>query len=176
MLINEPRPRDPTRIRLASRHGEVEANADRPRAKPDTTLSMIIALPLTENGEFSPHYGQSSRMALFEVDREGRRILRETRVTPPEPEPCGWADWLAEQGVDLLLAGGLGRGAQHRLAAAGIPVLAGVAAGSPRELALAWLEDRLTPGPNACDGHEHHGDEPHEHGHHHRPGGCHGGH
>ncbi len=136
---------------------------------------MIIALPLTENDEFSPHFGGSAKAGLFEVDQERRLIVRTTTVVPPEPEPCGWADWLGAQGVKLFLAGGMGRGAQQRMAGAGIEVVVGVPAAEPRALVQAWLDGKLVPGANACDGEgSHHG---HGHGHHHHDdhnpaGGC----
>jgi predicted Fe-Mo cluster-binding NifX family protein len=88
---------------------------------------MKIALPLTENNEFSPHFGGSAKAGLFEVDRARRLIVRTTAVVPPEPEPCGWADWLGAQGVKVFLAGGMGRGA-------GIEVIVGVPAVKPATL------------------------------------------
>ena len=125
---------------------------------------MKIALPLTENNEFSPHFGGSAKAGLFEVDRTRRLIVRTTAVVPPEPEPCGWADWLGAQGVKLFLAGGMGRGAQQRMAGAGIEVIVGVPAAKPATLVQAWLDGQLVPGANACEGDNHHHGE---HGHHH---------
>lgn len=122
---------------------------------------MIIALPLTENDEFSPHYGGAAKARLYTVDRKCREILQETTVVPPEREPCGWAGWLGAQGVNVFLAGGMGTGAQHRMAAAGILVTVGVSAAPPRDLVRAWLDGRLVAGANAC------GDGHHGHGHHH---------
>ena len=132
---------------------------------------MIISLPLTENDEFSPHFGGSAKVGLYEVDQAARRIVRTTTAVPPEPEPCGWGVWLGAQGVKLLLAGGMGRGAQQRMAEAGIAVIAGVPAAAPQALVQAWLDGRLVSGANACEG-GHHGEHPH--GDPHREGGsCH---
>jgi predicted Fe-Mo cluster-binding NifX family protein len=130
---------------------------------------MKIAIPLTENNEFSPHFGGSAKAGLFEVDRARRLIVRTTTVVPPEPKPCGWVDWLGAQGVKLFLAGGMGRGAQQRMAGAGIEVIVGVPAAKPATLVQAWLDGQLVPGANACEGdHHHHG----EHGHHHHADDC----
>lgn len=135
---------------------------------------MILALPLTENDEFSPHFGAAAKAGLFEIDAATSRITRTATVVPPEPEPCGWADWLGAQGVTHFLAGGMGQGAQQRMAAAGILVTVGVAAAAPAELATAWVQGTLTAGANACEGghhghghghHHHHGEHDHEHGH-----------
>jgi predicted Fe-Mo cluster-binding NifX family protein len=138
---------------------------------------MIIALPLTENDAFSPHFGAAAKAALFEVDPAARTVLRTATVVPPDPEPCGWADWLGAQGVTRFLAGGMGRGAQQRMAAAGIVVTVGVAPAAPQELVQAFLAGSLAAGANACEGghhghgghghheHPHHGGHDHEHGH-----------
>ncbi len=129
---------------------------------------MIIALPLTENDEFSPHFGGSAKVGLFEVDRASRTVSRMTTVVPPEAEPCGWAGWLGAQGVTLLLAGGMGGGARQRMAAAGIEVLVGMPAADPAALVQAWLDGRIAPGANACEGEGgHHGHHHGESGHHH---------
>jgi predicted Fe-Mo cluster-binding NifX family protein len=136
---------------------------------------MILALPLTENDEFSLHFGGSAKIGLFEVDLERRAISRSSVVVPSESGPCGWADWLGAQGVTLLLAGGMGGGARQRMAAVGIEVLVGVPAADPTALVQAWLDGRLQPGANACGGEgSHHG---HSHGHHQHddhqhPGSC----
>lgn len=122
---------------------------------------MIIALPLTETDQFSPHFGAAAKAGLFTVDVSRRRITEAKTVVPPAPEPCGWADWLGSRGVKVLLAGGIGHGARQRMNAAGIEVVPGVPAGVPTLLVQAWLNRELRPGPNACeggpaDGHAHH--------------------
>lgn len=127
---------------------------------------MIIALPLTETNEFSPHFGGATRAGLFTVDQAKRQITQTEMQVPPIPEPCGWADWLGAQGVKVLLAGGIGRGAQERMAAAGIDVVPGVPGGVPALLVQAWLDGTLKPGPNDCEG-GHHAHGPHHHHHHH---------
>jgi predicted Fe-Mo cluster-binding NifX family protein len=134
---------------------------------------MIIALPLTENDEFSLHFGGSAKVGLFEVDRARRTISRTAAVVPPEPEPCGWADWLGAQGVTLFLAGGMGGGARQRMAAAGIEVLVGMPAADPAALVQAWLDGKLVAGANACEGEgSHHGHGHHHHDDHNPAGGC----
>jgi predicted Fe-Mo cluster-binding NifX family protein len=132
---------------------------------------MIIALPLTENDAFSPHFGGSAKVGLFEVDAARRTISRTTVVVPPEAEPCSWADWLGAQGVKLFLAGGMGGGARQRMAAVGIDVLVGIPAAEPAALVQAWLDGKLVPGANACEGEgSHHGH--HHHDDHNPAGGC----
>lgn len=120
---------------------------------------MIIALPLTANDAFSTHFGGSSKVGMFEVDPDRRTIVRASAEIPPVPEPCGWATWLAERGVTVFLAGGMGGGACQRMAAAGIDVVVGISPAAPVTLVQAWLDGALTPGANACEG-EHGAQEP----------------
>ena len=132
---------------------------------------MKIAIPLTDSDEFSPHYGASAKFEVFEVDPPQRVVRRRMIVVPAETEPCSWPPLLHAAGVDLVLAGGMGHGAQARMAEHGITVLAGVPAAAPDALVTAWLAGRLTPGENACDGSVH-GDHHHD-GHDHHGGNCH---
>lgn len=124
---------------------------------------MKLALPLTAKNEFSPHYGASAKFVVFDVDREQRAVRRRLVVVPQASEPCEWPRFLRAAGVKLVLAGGMGRGARQHMAEHGVEVLVGVPAATPEELVAAWLQGRLVPGENACDGsgahhaaHDHH--------------------
>ncbi|MGA2445419.1 MAG: NifB/NifX family molybdenum-iron cluster-binding protein [Opitutaceae bacterium] len=85
---------------------------------------MKIAIPLTDTDEFSPHYGGSSKFAVVEVDPRHRTVRRRMIVVPPGSEPCSWPFLLRAAGVSLVLASGMGCGAQMRVAEHGIKVLA----------------------------------------------------
>lgn len=134
---------------------------------------MRIVLPLAADGGFSPHYGAAAAFAVYEVDAIARRVLRRSVIQPPAgSEPCGWMPLLRAAGAELLLAGGIGAGARHRMAEVGIEVVAGVPTAAPGELVAAWLENRLTRADNACDDgrtghhrHAHAAGEPHGHCH-----------
>ena len=72
---------------------------------------------------------------------------------------------LSALGVDALICGGIGGGAQAALAAADIKLYGGVT-GSADAAAEALAAGRLVFNPNVhCDHHEHHGEE-HDCGHH----------
>ena len=135
---------------------------------------MKLALPLTATDEFSPHYGAAAKFAVIEVDPAKRTVVRRLVVVPQESEPCQWPRLLRAAGVDLVLAGGIGRGARQHMAEHGVQVLAGVAAADPEALVAAWLAGTLASGENQCNGS--HGHAPgHDHGeaHHHQSGcGC----
>jgi len=122
---------------------------------------MKIAIPLTETDEFSSHYGAAAKFEVFEVDPAQRAVRRRMIVVPAETEPCAWPPLLRAAGVNLLLAGGMGGGARHRMAEHGVDVVTGVAAAAPEALVAAWLENRLVRGDNSCDGSGHSRYHPH---------------
>lgn len=137
---------------------------------------MIIALPLTDDQVFATHFGAATRAALYDVDRERRRVALRGVFAQAELSPCHWAPWLRGLGVDGVLAGGMGAGARERLVAAGIEVVVGLPPGDAGTLLRAWLDGRLETGANACAG-GHHGEAGgarHDHGAGERAGCCHG--
>lgn len=125
---------------------------------------MKIALPLTFSNAFSRHYGAAARFAVFEVDDRKRAVVRKVIVEPQDSEPCGWPPLLRAAGADMVLAGGMGHGAQARMAEHGLKVLAGMPDLPPESLVAAWLAGTLAPGENACDG-GHHPDDAGHHAH-----------
>jgi predicted Fe-Mo cluster-binding NifX family protein len=129
---------------------------------------MKLALPLTDTDEFSPHYGASAKFAVMEVDPARRTVQRRLLVVPQASEPCQWPRYLRAAGVDLVLAGGMGRGARQHMAEHGLQVLVGVKPAAVEEIVTAWLEGRLVAGENACDGSGPH----HASGGTHAHGGC----
>ena len=121
---------------------------------------MIIAVPLDDSGAFSPHFGGSVRVGIYEVDPERRILLRSVVAEPPEGGPCSWAGWLRAGGVALLIANGMGPGARERMAQAGIEVILGAPVRDPAALVREWLDGGLVLGAGVCEGGHHgHGSE-----------------
>ena len=135
---------------------------------------MKIALPLTATEEFSTHYGASAKFIVFDVDQAQRTVHHRQMVVPQASGPCEWPRFLRAAGVDLVLVGGMGRGARQHMAEHGVQVLAGIPAATPDELVTAWLEGKLVTGENACNGSGPHTHDHHQHGSsdHHAHGGC----
>lgn len=127
---------------------------------------MKIAIPI-ENGHLHEHFGGCREFALVEADPEQKTILRTEVIPAPEHQPGLFPRWLREQGVQVVIAGGIGRRALANFAHHGITVRAGVGAMSVEELVSAYLEGRLTMVPEGCEHHGHEHDHPH--GHHHGP-------
>lgn len=111
---------------------------------------MKIAIPLA-NGKLSMHFGHCENFALIEVDADQKTILKRSDVGAPPHEPGLLPRWLADCGVDLVIAGGMGRRAQGLFAQHGMQVLVGAPAESPETLVGEYLTGTLQSGENVCD-------------------------
>jgi predicted Fe-Mo cluster-binding NifX family protein len=111
---------------------------------------MKIAIP-TANGLLNAHLGHCQAFALLDVDKNTSKILARTDVPAPHHEPGVLPRFLAEKGVNLIIAGGMGMQAQNLFAANKIEVIVGAPCLSPEELAKAYLAGTLVSGMNVCD-------------------------
>ena len=111
---------------------------------------MRIAIPIT-GGELSAHFGHCEQFVIVDVDEPGSMVIGKEAVTPPAHEPGLLPRWLAEQGVDVVIAGGMGSRAQTLFAAQNVSVAVGAPAEDPEALALAYVKGALQPGTNICD-------------------------
>jgi predicted Fe-Mo cluster-binding NifX family protein len=125
---------------------------------------MKIAIP-HENGRLHGHFGGCREFAVVQVDAEKRVTLNTDVLPAPEHKPGAFPRWLREQGVEVVIAGGIGHRALANFAHHGITVRAGAADASVEQLVAAYLNGQLTVTPDGCEHHGHHHD--HEHGHHH---------
>jgi ATP-binding protein involved in chromosome partitioning len=135
---------------------------------------MKIAIPLTA-GRLSDHFGHCEQFALIEADPGSKRILAQNLVVPPPHEPGLLPRWLHQQGVQVVIAGGMGRRALDLFAQNGIAVHAGAPGDTPDNVAQAFLNGALGGGTPTC-GHDHeHGEHGEHGGHGHGPreGNCH---
>ena len=109
-----------------------------------------IAIPLAE-GKLCMHFGHCETFALVDVDLVQRKILGRNDLVPPPHEPGVLPRWLAEQGAELILAGGMGQRAQGIFAEQNIKVTVGVPAETPEVLIEHYLAGTLQAGANVCD-------------------------
>jgi len=115
-----------------------------------TNKACVIAIPVAD-GRLCMHFGHCEQFALLDVDTRQKKILNSRRIDPPPHEPGLLPRWLHEQGVSLVIAGGMGGRARGIFAQQGIEVLVGAPAESPDTLARSYLDGSLQPGENACD-------------------------
>ena len=114
---------------------------------------MIIAATY-DNGVIFQHFGRTEFFKLYQVE-EGKVIS--SRVISSNGSGHGaLAGVLADNGVDVLICGGIGGGAQSALAQAGIEICAG-AQGDADAAVEAYLAGELVNAGVTCD--HHHGEE-----------------
>jgi ATP-binding protein involved in chromosome partitioning len=111
---------------------------------------MKIALP-TANGILCMHFGHCEQFTLIDVDPATKSILKREAVTPPPHEPGLLPPWLAQQGVNAIIAGGMGQRALQLFTERGIQVVVGAPAEEPGKLVELYLAGQLTSGDNVCD-------------------------
>jgi ATP-binding protein involved in chromosome partitioning len=109
-----------------------------------------IAIPLVNN-ELSMHFGHCEQFAIIDADEEKKTIIKSELATPPPHEPGVLPRWLASQGVQMIIAGGMGSRAQDLFAAQQIKVLTGAPVAAPEQLVAAYFAGNLELGANACD-------------------------
>ncbi|MCK5170026.1 MAG: ATPase, partial [Bacteroidales bacterium] len=85
------------------------------------------------------------------VDVEENKVIKEEFVTPPVHQPGVYPKFLADVGVHVIIAGGMGQKAQDLFAQNNIEVYMGVQNGSPSELVEQYLNNQLQTGQNLCD-------------------------
>jgi len=111
---------------------------------------MKIAIPMAD-GKLTNHFGHCESFALVDVDSAEKKILKREDIIPPPHEPGLLPPWLAERGVNLVIAGGMGQRAQGLFAEQGIQVFVGAPADTPEILVGNYLSGTLQTGVNACD-------------------------
>lgn len=111
-------------------------------------MKQTIAIPL-EEGVLCSHFGHCQQFAVFSVVNED--IIDAKLLTPPPHEPGLLPGWLAERGIDFVIAGGMGQRAIDLFKAQNIPVCVGAQIKDPKELVSDWLSKKLITGNNHCD-------------------------
>ena len=109
---------------------------------------MKIAIPIAE-GKLAMHFGHCETFAVINV--ENFEIVSKEELVPPPHEPGVLPKWLHEQGVNAIIAGGMGNRAQQLFAANEIEVLVGASAIEPELLVQAYIDGSLVTGENVCD-------------------------
>ena len=118
-----------------------------------------------ENGQIFQHFGRTAQFKLYDI--EDGKIVRSEVVDTNGSGHGALAGFLMQRGVDTLICGGIGGGAQSALANAGIRLFGGVS-GDADAAAEALVNGTLNFNPAVhCDHHEHaHGEAGHSCGDH----------
>ena len=132
----------------------------------DQKGDIIMRIAVTyENGQIFQHFGHTEQFKIYDV-AEGQ-IVREAVVDTNGSGHGALAGFLMQLGVDALICGGIGGGAQMALAEVGIRLFGGVS-GDADAAVNALIAGTLGYNPDVhCDHHDHeHGEGGHSCGNH----------
>lgn len=125
---------------------------------------MKIAIP-SENGKLCSHFGHCENFSIVDVDLNSGEMNIKT-TAPEDGVSCHCAPWVKDQGVDIVLAGGIGGRPAAALEELGIKVIAGCPAIEIETLVKSFINKQLELGENSCGHDEHHHCHGHNDGHH----------
>lgn len=111
-------------------------------------MKRTFAIP-TASGKSCAHFGHCQSFAVVQVD--GKELGAVSFLEPPAHQPGTYPRFLADQGVDVILAGGMGAMAQDLFRRNNIEVHMGVAEDEPLALVQKFLRDELQTGENLCN-------------------------
>ena len=111
---------------------------------------MRYAVPVSSGG-LSAHFGHCEHFALIDVDEEKKEILGKELVPSPGHQPGLLPQRLAEQGVSVVIASGMGSRAQNLFQQNRIQVIIGALEGDPEKAVRSYLNGILATGDNICD-------------------------
>ena len=111
---------------------------------------MRYAVPVTED-KLATHFGHCSHFALFDVDKTRKAIIGREIVASPGHQPGLLPTWLAEEGVSVVIASGMGSRAQDIFRDKRIEVIIGVVGDDPEKAVLDHIKGTLATGDNICD-------------------------
>ena len=106
-----------------------------------------------ENGEIFQHFGHTEQFKLYDVENGE---IKQTQVVDTNGQGHGaLSSFLTNAGVEVLICGGIGGGAQTALAAAGIQLFGSVS-GNADEAVKNYIAGNLNYNPEVhCTHHEH---------------------
>ena len=111
---------------------------------------MKYAVPVS-GGVLCPHFGHCEQFALIDVDEAKKEIIKKEFVQAPEHQPGLLPPWLARQGVNCVIAGGMGMNAQNLFNNQGVKVIVGAPEDNPEKVVLDYINGNLVIGTNVCD-------------------------
>ena len=105
-----------------------------------------------DNGNIFQHFGKTENFKVYEV--EDNKVVSSEVIGSNGTGHGALAGLLSDQGVNVLICGGIGGGAQAALAEAGVELCSG-AEGDVDAAVEAYLNGTLTSAGATCDHHDH---------------------
>lgn len=131
-------------------NGNEDSTENKPQDNAKESNTMKIAIPLAD-GKLTAHFGHCAQFAILDVDSESKTITGQVVLDPPGHEPGVLPTWLAEQKVNVIISGGMGRRAQDLFTQQNIKVVVGAPVDTPEALVSDYLAGTLQAGDNICD-------------------------
>ena len=126
---------------------------------------MKIVIPSADE-KLCGHFGHCEYFTFVEINPETKEIISIEKKVPEEGISCQSASWIATQGANIILAGGMGGRPMAIFAQNGVKVITGCPELEIETVVNQFLNDNLATGENSCGG-EHHHCHGHNHGEHH---------
>jgi len=124
---------------------------------------MKIAVPVTADEQIDGHFGHCEFYSVYTISDNNE--ISDKQIIKSE-QGCGCksniASTLAENGVTIMLAGGIGGGAINVLNNSGIEVVRGCS-GNAEEVVKQYIEGLVADSGESCHQHENHHGEGGEH-------------
>lgn len=123
---------------------------------------MKVAIPLKANNQVDDHFGHCAFYSVFSVSEKGD-VNEENIIEATQGCGCksNIASVLADQGVKVMLAGGIGAGAINVLNNAGIEVIRGCS-GDVTTLVKQYAAGIIADSGVSCSSHDaHHAEDGH---------------
>ena len=111
---------------------------------------MRYAVPITD-GKVAAHFGHCENFALIDADEAKCVILKQEIVPSPGHQPGFLPTWLAEAGVSVVIAHGMGSRAQDLFRENRIQVVTGAIEEDAEKAVLDHLRGTLATSNNICD-------------------------
>jgi len=111
---------------------------------------MRYAVPVSD-GKLAAHFGHCPQFALIDVDETTKTIVNKEFIASPGHQPGLLPVWLAEQGVAVIIASGMGSRAQSLFRQNRIEVIINVMEADPEKAVLDYIGGTLEVGEDVCD-------------------------
>jgi len=115
-----------------------------------------IAVPVTSNDLIDEHFGHCEYYNVYTIS-DSNEIVDIQKIRSEQGCWCksNIAFTLAQSGVSIMLAGGIGSGAVNVLNDAGIEVIRGCS-GNSTEIVKQFVQGLVNDNGSVCQKHEHH--------------------
>ena len=106
-----------------------------------------------EGKNVTEHFGHCVNFLIF--DAENGKIMKETSIPNPGHRPGFLPNYLADQGVSVIISGGMGGGAVDIFNERNVEVVVG-ASGDAKTAVESYLKGELKSTGSVCHQHLHH--------------------